>query len=366
MNAVSPALTLATPVSGADAPTLSLVVPLYQEAGNVLPLVERIHVALAGYAGPWEVLLVNDGSRDATRAQADEAQRRFGPHVRPLHLARNLGQTAAMQAGIDAARGELIATLDGDLQNDPTDIPKMVRALLDRDLDLLCGRRANRKDGMLLRKLPSWIANRLIARITGVSISDYGCSLKVYRGEMIRRVRLYGEMHRLIPVWAAMVTSPDRIGEIDVAHHARTVGTSKYGLSRTFRVLLDLLTAFFFLRFQARPGHFFGGLGLIFGAIGGTMMSWLAFSKLVLGESIGGRPMFFTGMLLLTFAAQFITTGLVAEMLTRVFQQNRPIPLAEANPVADARDGWHVPGAATTATATPAAVTASAAKEPRP
>ncbi|WP_084545204.1 glycosyltransferase family 2 protein [Derxia gummosa] len=326
----------------ASAPSLSIVIPLYHESGNVLPLVDRVHAALGSYAGPWELILVNDGSRDATQAEAEQARDKWGSHVRPLELARNLGQTAAMQAGIDAARGELIATLDGDLQNDPADIPGMVKALIERKLDLLCGRRANRKDGLILRKIPSRIANRLIGRMTGIRISDYGCSLKIYRAAMIKRVRLYGEMHRLIPVWAAMVTSPQRIGEMDVSHHARMVGQSKYGISRTFRVILDLLTVFFFMRFQARPGHFFGSLGLIFGAVGGTMMTWLAFLKLVMGESIGGRPMFFTAMLLLMFAAQFITTGLVSEMLTRVFQPMRPTPLTDASPVAGDAGGWHL------------------------
>ncbi|WP_085317733.1 glycosyltransferase family 2 protein [Derxia lacustris] len=355
-----------SPVTGQAAPALSIVIPLYHEAGNVLPLVERVHAALGDYAGPWELILVNDGSRDATQAEAEQARARWGDHVRPLELARNLGQTAAMQAGIDAARGELIATLDGDLQNDPADIPKMVRALIDRKLDLLCGRRANRKDALLLRKIPSRIANRLIGRITGITISDYGCSLKIYRASMIKRVRLYGEMHRLIPVWAAMVTAPSRIGEIDVAHHARTVGESKYGISRTFRVVLDLLTVFFFMRFQARPGHFFGGLGLFFGFVGGSMMTWLAFVKLVLGEPIGGRPMFFTAMLLLMFAAQFITTGLVAEMLTRVFQPTRPTPLTDASPVGERAGGWHVlPGMAAPADAA-AASAGLAAASPAP
>jgi len=322
-------------------PSLSLVVPLYNEAGNVLPLVDAIHTAMAPYDGCWELILVDDGSRDATPSEMSAARARHGAHVRPLRFRRNRGQTAAMQAGFDAARGELIASLDGDLQNDPADIPRMVDALLARDLDLLCGRRANRQDALLRRKLPSRIANRLIARVTGVRISDYGCSLKVYRADIIKQVRLFGEMHRLIPVWAAMVTSPTRIGEIDVAHHARAHGESKYGLSRTFRVLLDLLTAFFFLRFQMRPGHFFGGLGLLFGSVGGGMMTYLMWCKLVLGQDIGTRPMLFTAILLLMFATQFVTTGILAEMLTRVFH-HRDHPLGQAlAPEADL--AWHAP-----------------------
>ncbi len=325
-------------------PSLSLVVPLYNEAGNVLPLVDAIHTAMARYDGCWELILVDDGSRDATPTEMTAARAHHGAHVRPLHFRRNRGQTAAMQAGFDAARGQLIASLDGDLQNDPADIPRMVDALLERDLDLLCGRRANRQDALLQRKLPSRIANRLIARVTGVKISDYGCSLKLYRAEIIKQVRLFGEMHRLIPVWAAMVTSPARIGEIDVAHHARTQGESKYGLSRTFRVLIDLLTAFFFLRFQMRPGHFFGGLGLLFGSVGGGMMTYLLWCKLALGQDIGTRPMLFAAILLLMFATQFVTTGILAEMLTRVFhQRDRPLGLTSTP---DDTDAWH-PAAAT-------------------
>lgn len=324
-----------------NTPSLSIVVPLYREAGNVLPLTARIHDALAGYRGSWELILVNDGSRDATADEMEQARETHGRHVRTLHFARNHGQTAAMQAGIDAARGELIATMDGDQQNDPRDIPRMVDALLSRRLDLLAGRRVNRQDAWLQRKLPSRIANWLIAKVTGVQLSDYGCSLKLYRAAVIKRVRLYGEMHRLIPVWAATVTSPARIGEIDVAHHARTIGESKYGLSRTFRVLLDLLTAFFFLKYQTRPGHFFGGLGIGFGIFGSLLMMYLAWVKFVAGESIGGRPLFFVAILSLMIAIQFITTGLLAEMLTRVFHQGREQPLIWTDAPDGDGDGWH-------------------------
>jgi glycosyltransferase involved in cell wall biosynthesis len=234
-----------------------------------------------------------------------------------IRFRRNFGQTAAMQAGFDAARGTLIASLDGDLQNDPADIPRLVDELLRRDLDLLQGWRQDRKDALLLRKVPSRIANGLIARVTGVDLHDYGCSLKVYRAEVVKELRLYGEMHRFIPVWAAGVTAPERIGESPVTHRARERGQSKYGLSRTFRVLIDLLVAFFFLRFGARPGHFFGGIGLSFGLLGGLMMSWLAWVKFGLGEDIGNRPLFFVAILLLVASIQFLTTGVLAEIMTR-------------------------------------------------
>ncbi len=324
-------------------PTLSIVIPMYREQDNVAPMVARVHEGLAGYGGPWELVCVDDGSPDETGARLITEAKKYGAHMRVVRFARNLGQTAAMQAGIDAARGELIATLDGDLQNDPADIPRMVDELLARNLDLLCGKRAQRQDAWMSRKLPSKIANRLIARVTGVRITDYGCSLKVYRASIIKQVRLYGEMHRLIPVWVAMVTSPSRIDETAVSHQARQFGESKYGISRTFRVVLDLLTAFFFLRYRARPGHFFGSIGLTLGFIGGGILTWLAFVKFVLGENIGQRPLLLTGILLMMFSMQFLTTGVIAEMLSRIFYQSREQPIAlPAAEISAAGNDWQI------------------------
>ena len=302
-----------------ERPSLSVVIPLYQEVDNVVPLLTRVHAGLAGYGGPWELICVDDGSRDGTAARLREAATGYGPHVRVIRLGRNFGQTAAMQAGFDAARGDLIASLDGDLQNDPADIPRLVDELLERDLDLLQGWRKDRQDALVLRKIPSRIANRLIARVTGVNLHDYGCSLKIYRAAVIKRVDLFGEMHRFIPVWVAGVTDPNRIGESVVTHSARRFGESKYGISRTFRVLLDLLAASFFLRFGARPGHFFGAIGIAFGGIGTLIMAHLTVVKFVLGADIGGRPLLFVGILLLVASAQFLTTGVLAEMLARTF-----------------------------------------------
>jgi glycosyltransferase involved in cell wall biosynthesis len=286
-------------------PSLSVVIPLYQEADNVAPLLARVHEGLAGYAGPWELICVDDGSRDGTGARLHDRAQSYGGHVRVIRLGRNFGQTAAMQAGFDAARGELIASLDGDLQNDPADIPRLVTELLERDL--------------VLRKIPSRIANRLIARVTGVQLHDYGCSLKVYRAAVLKRIALFGEMHRFIPVWIAGVTDPQRIGESVVTHAPRRFGTSKYGISRTFRVLLDLLAAFFFLRFGSRPGHFFGSIGIAFGVVGSLIMAHLLVVKFILGENIGTRPLLFAAILLLVASVQFLTTGVLAEMLTRTF-----------------------------------------------
>ena len=298
--------------------SLSVVIPLYQEEDNVAPLLERVHQGLAGYPGPWELICVDDGSADRTYERLREGQAQYGSHVRIIRMRRNFGQTAAMQAGINAARGTYIATLDGDLQNDPADIPRMLQELRERDLDLLQGWRRERHDDAV-RKFFSRVANRLIAKVTGVDLHDYGCSLKVYRAEVIKRVRLFGEMHRFIPVWVAGVTSPRRIGETVVTHHPRRHGTSKYGLSRTFRVIVDLLTVFFFLRFRARPGHFFGSIGLVFGALGTAGMIWLGFVKFGLGEPIGGRPLLIISVLCLVMSVQMLTTAVLSELLARTF-----------------------------------------------
>ena len=269
-----------------------------------------------------EIVLVDDGSRDETyRAAIDAASGTTVP-VRIVSLQRNFGQTAAMQAGIDASSGELIATMDGDLQNDPADLPMMVEEFHSRGLDLLCGKRKKRQDGMFLRLIPSWIANRLIAKVTGVTISDNGCSLKVYRGSIIRQVRLMGEMHRFIPAWVSQVTHPSKIGEIDVRHHARQFGESKYGISRTIRVVLDLMAVLFFMRFRARPGHFFGLVGMMVGAIGVLMLGSLVVAKYGFGEDIGTRPMLIVGSLAMLSSVQFVCFGIMAEMLTRIYHES--------------------------------------------
>lgn len=325
-----------------DFPTLSIVVPMYKEEASAEPLVARVHEGLSEYQGAWELICVDDGSPDGTVKVLQQASDKWGAHVRIIRLQRNFGQTAAMQAGIDAARGDLIVTMDGDLQNDPRDIPRMVSELQARDLDLLQGWRVDRKDAAIKRKLPSKIANRLIAKITGVRLHDYGCSLKIYRASVLKQVRLFGEMHRFIPVWVAGVTSPNRIGETPVTHHAREFGESKYGISRTFRVILDLISVFFFLRYRDRPGHFFGALGLGAGTLGGLMLSWLMVVKFILGENIGERPMLIMAVFLILMALQFLTTGVIAEMLSRVFFQgseNRSfveIPQKEPND----EDAW--------------------------
>jgi len=303
-------------------PRLSVVVPLYKEEDNVERLVDELHAALEAYPGEFELVLVDDGSTDRTRDMLLEARSNRGDHIMVISHRRNLGQTQAMQTGLQAARGDVIAFMDGDLQNDPADIPAMVEKLEAEHLDLLCGWRKNRQD-TLDRTLPSRMANWLIGRVSGVALHDYGCSLKVGRRDVLEGLDLRGEMHRLIPLWVANLTHPSQIAEIPVNHRARVAGTSKYGISRTPRVILDLLAAWFFLRFRERPGHFFGVAGLITGGLGGIALTYLFVLKLV-GMDIGNRPLLITGVLLALVGLQLITTGLVAEMLTRLRSRGQP------------------------------------------
>lgn len=303
-------------------PRLSVVIPLYKEEDNVERLIDELHSALEPYPGEFEFVLVDDGSTDRTRELLLEARANLGDHIMVISHRRNLGQTQAMQTGLQAARGDVIAFMDGDLQNDPADIPAMVEKLETDHLDLLCGWRKNRQD-TLDRTLPSRMANWLIGCVSGVALHDYGCSLKVGRRDVLDGLDLRGEMHRFIPLWVANLTHPSRIAEIPVNHRARTAGTSKYGISRTPRVILDLLAAWFFLRFRERPGHFFGVAGLITGGFGGFALTYLFILKLV-GVDIGNRPLLITGVLLALVGLQLITTGLIAEMLTRL--RTRPQP----------------------------------------
>jgi len=300
-------------------PKLSVVIPFFNEEENVEDLIQELHEAMAGSTWAWEAVLVDDGSTDGTAEKLEEVRDHHGPHVNIVFLQRNFGQTAATQAGIDTATGDLVATLDGDRQNDPADILPLAQRLLEEDLDLLVGWRKNRQDGLFLRRLPSTLANRLIGRVTGVRLHDYGCSMKVFRSSVLRGVRLYGEMHRFIPAWLAAATSPDRIAEQVVNHRRRVAGKSKYGILRTFGVLLDLLSVHFFMRYWTRPGHFFGSIGLGLAGVGGAILAYLAWVKFGLGENIGTRPLLLVGVVLVIASLQFLTTGVVAELLTRTY-----------------------------------------------
>jgi glycosyltransferase involved in cell wall biosynthesis len=296
---------------------LSVLVPVHNEEESIAPLVERICAALADFGRPWELIIVDDGSTDGTLVNARKEFGREELDLRIVELQRNFGQAAALQAGIDVARGRLLATLDGDLQNDPADIPRMIAMLEERQLDLLCGWRKDRQDGLVLRLIPSWIANVLIRKVTGVRVHDYGCGLKVYRTDILRQVRIMGGMHRFIPALIASVVPTSRIDEMTVCHHPRQFGLSKYGISRTSRVVLDLLSVVFFMSFRHRPGHFFGVIGLAFGALSGLLFLYLFGVKFLLGEDIGTRPMLIVAVMLFLASAQMITTGILAEILAR-------------------------------------------------
>ncbi|PYE34964.1 glycosyltransferase involved in cell wall biosynthesis [Rhizobium sp. PP-F2F-G38] len=297
---------------------LSILIPVCNEEESIPPLFDKICDAMRDFGKPWELIIVDDGSTDGTLVNLHKEFARPGLDLRIVEFQRNFGKAAGLQAGIDVARGRLLVTLDGDLQNDPYDIPRMVAVLEERGLDLLCGWRKARQDGLVLRLIPSWFANRLIRKITGVHIHDYGCGLKLYRTEILRQIRILGGMHRFIPAWIATVVPTSRIGEMVVNHYPRQFGESKYGISRTFRVFLDLLSVLFFMRFRQRPAQFFGSIGLVFGAVCSLMFVYLAWTKFVLGQDIGTRPMFIIAVMLFIAAVQMITTGIVAEMLARM------------------------------------------------
>jgi glycosyltransferase involved in cell wall biosynthesis len=305
--------------------SLSLIVPLYNEVENVAQLIEEINQALSLLPFSWEVLLVDDGSSDGTHRVLKETLKHSSNNFRLITLQRNFGQTAAIQAGFDHSAGRYIATMDGDLQNDPADIPRLVELLTREELDLVVGWRKQRMDGFWLRRLPSRIANHLIGLVTGVQLHDYGCSLKIYRGSVLRNMRLYGDMHRFIPAWISMYTSPSRICESAVNHRPRIHGQSKYGIGRTFKVLIDLLSVYFFLRFLSRPGHFFGRIGLILGGIGSAMLIHLGTVKFVLQEDIGLRPMLTIAIMLVLMGVQTFTTGLLSELSTRTYYASEQI-----------------------------------------
>lgn len=308
---------------------ISVVVPVYNEQENVVELVERVAAALS--PREFELIVIDDGSRDDTAARLAElaGTREW---LRPLFMIRNYGQSAALQAGFDAARGEIIVTLDGDLQNDPADIPELLRLLETHpDIDVISGWRKERQD-RLSRKIPSTIANFVISRVTGVQLHDYGCALKLYRAQVIRDLKVYGELHRFIPALAADVGA--KIVEVPVRHHARARGESKYGIDRTFRVILDLLWVKFLMRFLHRPLQAFGGFGLALLAVGFLILAWLSFEKLALGEDIGGRPLLLLGALLCLIGVQLLATGLLGELLTRIYHepQGRPQYLLRPTP----------------------------------
>ncbi len=306
-----------------DLPGISVVIPVYNEEATIPHLHEALTEALRNLDRSWEVVLVNDGSDDDTGDRLDEVARE-DDRFTAIHLRRNFGQTPAMSAGFDHARGEVIVAMDADLQNDPSDIPKLL-AKMDEGFDVVSGWRRDRKDPFITRILPSRMANWLISSVTGVRLHDYGCSLKAYRREIIDDVQLYGEMHRFIPALARWAGA--EIAEVEVTHHPRRWGSSKYGLSRTARVFLDLLTVKFLLSYATRPIQVFGRWGLASGVLGFVIALWLTARKFVMGEDIGDRPALLLAVLLILVGFQFITMGLLAELQSRTYYeaQNKPI-----------------------------------------
>ena len=299
-------------------PDVSIVVPIYNEVENLPDLVERIAQAMSAQPLSFELLAVDDGSRDGSADTLRELAA-TRPWLRPVFLARNYGQSSALQASFDRVRGRYVVTLDADLQNEPGDIPLLLERLeTDSSVDMVSGWRKDRQDAELSRKLPSRIANRLISRATGVHLHDYGCALKAYRRPIIDRIRLYGELHRFIPSLAKEAGA--RITEVPVRHHARTRGVSKYGIDRTFRVILDLILIVFFMRYRQRPLHAFGGLGLWLAAPGVLILAWLLLQK-VLGEDIGGRPLLLAGVMLVLMGVQMVVAGLIGELLMRIYHE---------------------------------------------
>ncbi len=302
---------------------ISLVIPVYNEKENIKPLLDKVRGGMSGY--PYELILVDDGSRDGT---FDEILALNAPEVVLVRFARNYGQTSAIAAGIEAASGDYIATLDGDLQNDPADIPRMLEKLVAENLDVVAGRRRNRMDGLLLRKIPSRIANWIIRKTTKVKIHDYGCTLKIFKNEIAKQLDLYGELHRFIPLLSSIYGA--RIGEMDVSHNPRIHGVSKYGISRTFRVLSDLLLMLFLLRFRQKPMHLFGVIGLLLGSMGGMILLNMLWIKMM-GKDIGDRPLLYLGILLTITGVQFITSGFLAELNMRTYfesQSKKPYTIA--------------------------------------
>jgi dolichol-phosphate mannosyltransferase len=305
------------------APELSLFLPVFNEESNLRPLHTKIQAELESLGKTAEVIYVDDGSTDASlkilREIAAEDSR-----VRVISFRRNYGQTAAMSAGIDAATGGILIPMDADLQNDPADIARLLEKL-DEGFDVVSGWRRNRQDKLLTRKIPSWLANNLISKIGGVALHDYGCSLKAYRRDVLEDVRLYGEMHRFIPIYAAW--SGARVAEIPVEHHARAMGKSKYGLSRTVKVVLDLMTIKFMASYQTKPIYVFGTFGLIAFALSLIAGVWALFLKFVEGVSFILTPLPVIAVVMLAISVQFFLMGLLAEMLVRTYHESQAKPI---------------------------------------
>ncbi len=312
---------------------ISIVVCVYNEEGNIVPLIERIQDALEGYS--YEIVYVDDGSTDDTLKELKTCNSK---RLKVVELRRNYGQSLALSAGIDVAEGTYIITMDGDLQNDPSDIPAMLDLSKKGNWDLVAGIRKNRKDNVLLRKIPSKIANFIIRRSSGVSIKDYGCTLKLFKKEIAKDLGLYGELHRFIPVLANLEGAS--ITQMEVKHHERTHGTSKYGMGRTVKVMSDLVLMLFFKRYLQKPMHLFGNLGVLIFIAGVLINLYMLILKLQ-GQDIWGKPLMLVGILFVLTGIQLITFGLFVELQMRTYYESqdkkpyriRKIHVAEENKV---------------------------------
>lgn len=302
---------------------LSLITPVYNEEENLPLLFESVYKTMHGLSHPWEIILVDDGSNDESLSVLQEYGQRDPEHIRVVSFRRNFGQTAAIAAGIDYARGDIIVLLDADLQNDPADIPDML-AKLNEGYDLVSGWRKHRKDNALTRNLPSNIANRIISWVTGVHLHDYGCTLKAYRRPVLEGFRLYGEMHRFIPVFANSVGA--RITEMPVRHHPRKFGKTKYGLERTVKVILDLFTVKFLVSYSSKPIYLFGGAGGGLMVISSIIMAYLFFRRIFASVSVTFSPLFQTSMMFFILGFQSILMGLIAELLVRTYHESQRKP----------------------------------------
>ena len=296
---------------------ISVISPVFNELENLETFVESVTEVMNSTNMSWELIIVDDGSDDGSSKILKKIGHR--ENIRSILLSKNYGQTTAIQAGFDNAVGEYFVTLDSDLQNDPKDIPMLIKKLINEELDLVVGWRKDRKDNYFFRNLPSILANKLIGTITGVKLHDYGCSLKAYRAEVLKEVKLYGEMHRFIPAWMATKIPASKISEIEVTHHPRIAGESKYGISRTFRVFVDLISVYFFMKFFSRPGHFFGLIGLLLSSFGALILIYLISLKLLYGLDIGDRPLLIAGTLLVVVGIQLVSLGVIGEILSRTY-----------------------------------------------
>jgi glycosyltransferase involved in cell wall biosynthesis len=313
---------------------LSVIIPFYNEAKNIPIIVDELFQALELTKWSWEILAIDDGSIDATFSLLrEEAQRR--KHIKVVRLRKNFGQTAALSAGFDSAEGNIIITMDGDLQNDPKDIPALV-AKIEEGYDIVSGWREKRQDPFFSRRLPSIIANKMISWVTGVKLHDYGCTLKAFKGEVTKNIRLYGELHRFIPAVASWMGVT--IAEIPVNHRSRKFGRSKYGISRTIRVLLDLITVKFLSTYSTRPIHVFGLWGVLSGLAGFGLACYLTIQRLFFAIPLSNRPILLLAILLIFIGIQFISMGLLGELQVRTYHESQGKPIYYIKEIVDKKE----------------------------